>query len=249
MKIMEKFEKLSIGQPDLNRVKRIVKIYRDLAELSENINMELVNIYTSEDNSPKTPLSFLFEFLTSDKPYNVIAARFAELRGIAVPGLDIEKLIATGLIAMPKEDIEIILQHHAQFKKLMKTLENEDYCMSLSKLYNPDIFSFEIPDNFETEVIADLSVFTNSELENKAVKALEDLTNAINNLIALGVLPSDSRCLNISIMLGPVLTIDKTSDRPAILSQQIFRHLKLKKFASDGKFRTSTKFDLKTLLS
>lgn len=261
---MDTTVKVSIGQPDMNRVKRILAIYEKIAESSNQILWGLESFY--KDGCPISIEDFL-EILKTDKPEDLLRKRFVEMRAISIPGLSTQKLVSSDLIDMPQNKIKDILLARTELYKLLSLLEKEDYCISLSEIYTNVEGSavFSIYDKnedqdlsvittklFEARIINDLSVFTRSDQEKLVVEKLQNLCNAINDLVELDILPCDERCLKTEFFLTPTLTVDRTKysiKRPATLSQQIFRAQRLQRFAEGNRFRTTVNFDSKLFFS
>jgi hypothetical protein len=185
------------------------------------------------------------------------------MRGISIQGLSTEKLVGSNLIDIPESKLENILKYRNELFKRVALLQNENYCIPLSELYvgeGDGVFtiyddiegqdvSIRSTGLFEARIIKDLSIFSETEQEKLVVEKLQNLCDAINDLVEMEVLPQDARCLKIEFFLTPTLEVDRTEKRPAMLSQQIFRAARLKRFASNSNYRTTVNFDMNKFLS
>lgn len=247
---MNTIEQVKIGQPNQDRVKKIIDSYELIALFASGIKSCLDEIFGKAENDN---LEIFFEFIKSKEPQKMLIKKYVEVKKIDVPGLDTETLVHLNLIKVPKEVLTELFEEKSKFDTYMIQLENLQYSkVTLSEMFDSDSNIFMTSDDFESKVNIDLSVFAESDLEKLVVEKLQNLCNAINDLVELDILPADHRATKIEFFLTPTLTIDRKNlinKRPVILSQQLFRATRLKRFATDSKFRSTANFDLSRFLS
>lgn len=240
-------EKKSIGKPDQNRVNKLVRIFDKVISLSNDIKWGLDKLLIEHES---VPISDFIEFVKSKDPALFLSRKFVSVKKISVPGISSEALISSNLIDLPKEETSYLLADHAEFIKLIQLLKDEGYCMPVTSFYNSEDNIFEMDEDLTIEKInLDLSVYTESEKENTIVEKLELAAEVINDLVELGVLPADHRCLNVGFFLNTAFKIDRRSNRPVTLSQIVFTNQRIKPLVSNTKIRKSASFDLNKFLS
>ncbi len=237
------FERKTIGRPDAFRLRRIYQVIDKIAEAATQTKWGMDDLYgdsTDEYGNKKVPLGHFSQFINSTNPEYFLTQKFIEKNKISVPGISIEKLIASKMIDIPKMKVDDCLQGRVELLKLTDQLGKENYSIPLEKLYysEDNLFGFdpERPEFAELneQIVNDLSVYTQTVEQNKIVEILENYCNATNDLVELGILPSDQRCLNPHSFLIAALTVDRTSNRPAVLSQRVFLTGRLKQFGSNN---------------
>ncbi len=244
---MEEFEKLSIGQADTQRVKQILSITDKIAQQATHVKWQLDNLLNEWES---VPLKHFFDFVKSAKPELFLYQIFAEMKKISVPGISNEKLISEKLLDIPADTVETLIQERIKLLSLFGQLEKLSYSIRLSEIYNSEDNLFEIDsESFEMKVVEALTIYTQSENENKVLRVVRNLANSINDAVELGLLPADQRALKIDFLISTIFTVDIRSERPILPSTQMFRNVRLKKFTDTTVKRIAATYKKEILLS
>jgi hypothetical protein len=227
---MDTFEKITIGQPDPQKVKSIINSYEELTTFASGMKSILDEILNDPE---KSTLNLLHTILNSSDAKKALLQKYVELNGISVPGLDIDSLISANLININTSLVKEFIEEKDRFDKTRKIIEENRYLVPLSRFYEPDNNCFGLPQSFEADVILNLSVYTESEKENEVVLLLQELADVFNKLIAFGLVPKDQRCFDVKNFILPALKFEVGLENPVLLSQQIFRNPKINQFSKN----------------
>ena len=169
-------------------------------------------------------LELMLELIKSD-PEIFAKRKFVEERQISVPGLSNESLIKSNLLDIPKEPYQNLLEEHKMFlHEYAKAKKMFDF--GIEKFYYTfeGYGMFNLNDVFEIELENIYKTRTTTEKQNEAVKAIQRFTDALNDLVELGVLSGDARW-STQIVTKSLLSMDRTEKRPFKVSRNCLRHI------------------------
>lgn len=177
------FTPMIIGEPDNQRKNQVADLYNEICGEVSNLKAQLQMMF-AEDEELIT-FDFLSELLTSD-PEIFIRTRWVAHKGISIPGINKERLIASDLLEIPKY-FEII-ESLKVLKELFAKAKSLKFNYPLDKLQDSDLY-FSLNEEFHRAFYESEIIYTENEQQNRVLEAVTELKNAINKLCKLQILP------------------------------------------------------------
>lgn len=222
-----------IGSPDTANFILIHGLYETLVSLLNPFRWEYENILStkSEDYSSVTPECVLKLLNMNQLNMEIFLKKaYIQANGYLFPGLSIDKIIQNDLLELPDE-YNILLEAKREIEKIIEKILNTAFLFPLSSLFSEQENAFILTEEFETTLNESLKSYTESELQNKVLDAIEIFCDSVNTLIELKVVkPQGNLWTNVGFDLALAIENNKGSSRPLIPSRKMFRRAPLNRF-------------------
>jgi len=220
------FQKKKIGtlsRSDKAEIERIREIYDRLCLTLNDIKLTLEEILCNFEN---VDLDLIKAFLKSD-PEDFVKRKFVEFKGIGLSGISKEALIGSDLLDLPKEPFDYLMSDINKYKTLQASVEKfSNFRIDIQSLYvtEDDHTLFSLTAEFDTALEEFYSNYTENEIENEQLEAIEKFVDSVNGLMKLGLIRKDHRWLNDIKFQPSSYDIDPSSDNPLTLNRRFFFH-------------------------
>ena len=193
--------------------------YTSLCEKATSIKFCLEAILSDlEDTDPQLTL----DFLKSKDPLKFIKLKFVEAKKIQVPGLKPSAFLEGDMLDIPEEPLQALLADRAAFDlAYAKASEKFDYPIKDLYITEDSCGLFAVGESFDKAFCDYFSESTSNETENTIVEAMAALIEAVNTLIALGVVHPGAQWTNEVAFLfqSKYAPLNLQAERPLSLSR------------------------------
>ncbi|QIA06439.1 hypothetical protein [Draconibacterium halophilum] len=224
----QEFEPKLIGDPDFKRLDEINRAYEKLFGLTEQLKRELEECLKREK-----PFSFteFLDFLTSDTQ-KWIYTKHIEYNNLNYPGINLEKLIE--LEAITIEGINDVLNSKAEFDKLKDTVKKLRFNYPLIKLWNEEDQRFAENQDFWEAVDKFCSRITKSEEQNRILKKMENLRDALNDLVEEGIIRPNNGIPELDHLKHWLLLPNRSNLTGFSVDRTLFQSFRMSKYEIKG---------------
>ncbi|MCW0483489.1 hypothetical protein [Gaoshiqia sediminis] len=220
-----------IGLPDVKSQDQIRNIYQKAVDEINNIEVEL-RLLVTNDQVTALYSDLLFELLRSKEPESWLISKYVEAKNINIPHLRTDKLKELGLFDLP--DYSEILDSHSSLYRLLEKAAELRFIYPLRKLIvqEDDGDFFTLTDDFERELIEATTRFTQNEIQNKILEALETFAKSLNEMDTLGIFNIKKNGINmISTELGLLFNTNRKEDINLVsVNPRAFQNRLLRRF-------------------
>ncbi|WP_297092187.1 hypothetical protein [uncultured Draconibacterium sp.] len=182
----KEFEPRLIGDPDFKRLHEINVAYEKLFRSAEKLKQQLELCLKREQ---VYSFSEFVEFLKSDAK-KWIYSKHIEYNNLNYPGINLEQLIE--LKAITIEGINEVLAARSNFEEIKTAVKNLKFHFPIAKLWNEEEQEFIENQEFWESSEIFCSRFTRSEDQNRILSKIENLKDALNELVEEGLLRTNN---------------------------------------------------------
>lgn len=233
------FTPMTIGKPNQAYYQHVSDLYEKLVTLMSPFMWECQNVF----NVQSMPLADVLDILNMDKSNLEVYMKrsYITANEISFPGLNVEKIIENNLLELP-EGFNNLLQAKKEIELVIEKILATSFQFPVSSLWVEEKNVFIITEEFKTELAKHTTVFTESQIQNDVVVAVQKFCEVVNDLIELKVIKSNG---NLWQFVGEnlVLSIEnsKGSTRPLSPDRKMFNRSPLSRFSSKKSFLHSDK--------
>lgn len=245
---MTEFTCKRIGKKNLDLEQKIIKLYFDLCNQANELLWTLDSYLGYPDKENLEP-SIFFEFMKCKDPRAFLYSKFIEKRDITFPGISISKVIELGLVDVPLEVFENLLDNRIKILQSVQPANELKFHFPLIKLWDPKIEMFPVIDtednlkytitstDFESKLNQHTGRFTASESDNVMLEAIEEAVNCFNKLIRLGVIKNNkgSWVQGIS-QLADAIVFSSNEENPLSVNPTLTRLRGFRRFFTETTF-------------
>lgn len=224
----QEFEPKLIGDPDFKRLDEINRAYEKLFGVTEKLKNELEKCLKREK-----PFSFseFLDFLVSDAQ-KWIYTRHIEYNNLNYPGINLEKLIE--LEAITIEGINDVLSSKAEFDELKDSVKKLKFNYPLYKLWHEEEQKFVENQDFWEAVDKFCSRITESEEQNRILKKMENLRDALNDLVEEGIIRPNNGIPELDHLKNWLLIPSRSNLTGFSVDRTLFQSFRMSKYAIKG---------------
>ena len=184
MENLNEFVPKIIGKSDSNKIKLIRELYDSLVNLLNPYRWECENLISIGI----LPTDRVFELLKMNVSEMEIFLKrsFIKANGLSFPGLNVDKIIENGLLDLPA-DYDILLKAKKEIDVLIEKILKTNFVFPLSNLFSEEENIFVLNAEFETTLNENMTVYTESLVQNEVLEAVEQFCNSVNKLIELKI--------------------------------------------------------------
>lgn len=222
------FEPKLIGDPDFKRLDEINSAYEKLFGIAEKLKSELEKCLKREK-----PFSFsdFLDFLTSDAQ-KWIYTRHIEYNNLNYPGINLEKLIE--LEAITIVGIEDVINTRNEFVKLKHWIAKLKFNYPLCKLWDDETQRFVENQDFWEAVDKFCSRITKSEEQNRILKKMENLRDALNDLVEEGIIRPNNGITELDHLKHWLLLPSRSNLTGFSVDRTLFQSFRMSKYEIKG---------------
>ena len=177
------FTPMIVGYSTDESIKTFTMLYEIICDEATALKANLEMLFREDEELVTHDL--LQELLNSE-PETFIRTAWVKHKKINPPGINLERLIQSELLDIPKYD-EIIASV-SYLKNMLREASKSPFTFPLEKLINADAY-YSLNDDFHQALQEYGVVYTKSEAENKVLEAVTKLKDAINSLCNMRLLP------------------------------------------------------------
>lgn len=167
------FKPQIIGQPDAGRINQVTNIYDLLCVEATALKSHLQMLFAEDEETISH--EFLTDLLNHSDPENFIRTKWVEHKKISIPGINMQKLIASDLLEIPA--YEQLIESIGSFKQYLADAKALKFSYDLSKLVNEDGY-YSLNKEFHDQLNESGTVYTENEQQNQVLEAVTELKNA-----------------------------------------------------------------------
>lgn len=235
------FEPRVIGLPDTKKEQQIIALY---STICDNATVLVSNMQYYFD-SPHFEIKEFFDFLKSNDSKAWLYSKFIEYHGLTFPGMDLEKVIKLELVSIPENYLQDTMRLRQEIISSISKLSEVRFYFPIIKLFHDskdaECRDFEISHQYEGGLVSSpefdsalhnhIRKFTNSEKENEVLNAVENIANAFNDLVQIGIIRNDKQRWEIDLEnLVRAIVFNLNQEKPFSI------HPELPSFRGFGKY-------------
>lgn len=228
-----------IGREDLELRAKIKSLYYELANRAAGFVFDAQDLLINYELKPE----IFFELIKKDHEDLILYLKREYVRAnkISIPGINMEKLISADLVDLPN-DYDRIVTNWKETNELIDKIKETRFFFPLSKLITSEGSSFDLNEEFEKKLLNFTSSWTENETQNEVLKVVENLCDAINDLIQLNLVKKQGVMWTNAIeVLKMGIAHNEKSERPLSPERDIFKkYWPLERFGNHKPFNPVT---------
>jgi hypothetical protein len=189
-----------VGSPDTQRESKLTELYQEICINATGLKAELEIMFSTDE--AQVTNEFVLELVKSD-PEKKIRQLWVKHNKISIPGIDIDKLIASDLFSIPEHDA--VIASIKELKDLFLKSKALRFYFPLEKLFDTDEGYYNLNDEFRNLVHESGIVYTQNQQQNELLEAVEQFKDSINTLCNLKFMQPSSATQRTQLLLFSAL--------------------------------------------